>query len=52
MAPLGVRVKRGGAVRVAALWLAAPVMTNLQTGVELIRAQAAAVNLNTRCVVA
>lgn len=52
MAPLGVRVRKEGAVRVAVLWLAAPVMTNLPTGVELTRAQAAAANLNTRCVVA
>lgn len=50
--PLGVRVRGGGVVRVAALWLAAPVMTNLPMGVELTHAQAAAVNLNTRCAVA
>lgn len=50
--PLGVRVRGGGVVRVAALWLAAPVTTNLPMGVELTHAQAAAVNLNTRCAVA
>lgn len=52
VAPLGVRVRGGGVVRVAALLLAAPVTTNLPTGVELTRAQAAAANLNTQCVVA
>lgn len=52
VAPLEVRESGGGVVKVAVLWLAALVMTNLPMEVELTRAQAVAANLNTQCVAA